>query len=116
MIDNAAVLYTQLALIDPHFYYCIQYEDLVNLKLPSAAKERARLSSFLHPTNLNEDVFFEMVNKVSDPKSVSVNESEKDENRIHGHYNSSLDYLASLLNARQSFISELCKHQRKLWV
>ena len=52
LIENAAALYTQLALIDSSFYRCIQYNRLGNL----TAEERNGLATFLHPANTGTEL------------------------------------------------------------
>mmetsp|Transcript_31027 Transcript_31027/g.44573 ORF Transcript_31027/g.44573 Transcript_31027/m.44573 type:complete len:311 (+) Transcript_31027:2-934(+) len=80
LIDNAAVLHAQLALLDSRFYYCLQYEGLNDLKKPSAAKEREDIVNFLHPRNLAGETFDLMLQQIRPPS--------KSHRSLSSHYNS----------------------------
>jgi len=67
LVDNAAVLHAQLALLDSRFYYCLQYEALNDLKKPSAVQDREDLVNFLHPRNLAGETFDLMLQQIRPP-------------------------------------------------
>eukprot|EP01034_Spumella_vulgaris_P026448 gene26448-33027_t len=52
LIDNAAVLYSQLALLDPAFIHCVQYKTLGNL----SAEARDEMVDFLHPVLMKSEL------------------------------------------------------------
>jgi hypothetical protein len=45
LIDNAAALYTQMLLVDPAFYHCVQYRELGSL----SQRQKHSLAEFIHP-------------------------------------------------------------------
>ena len=49
LIDNAAVLYTQLSLLDRRFFFCLDYEQLAEIKSSALQRE---LALFLHEINM----------------------------------------------------------------
>lgn len=145
LVDNAAVLHGQLALLDPRFYYCLHYERLNELKTPAAKEEREDIVHFLHPKNFGGGVLEEMLTQIRPPSSKSggrrhlvagngsASVEEKDP-RTHSllrssapaaspttlavrnslEHNSTMEYLAFLLNARISLINDLCRKPKEL--
>jgi hypothetical protein len=70
LIDNAAILYTQLMLIDPRFVYCVKYEEMSNLSHDKAKS----LINFLHPQIIKpfwNDMIY-VVQKYNRTKAVST--------------------------------------------
>lgn len=108
LIDNAAVLHAQLALLDPQFFLCLQYERLNDLKKASAAKEREKIVRFLHPKNLGNGIFEEMLQQVRPSSKPDYNFTVS----LSREHNSTLEYLAFMLNARNSMITDLCNKRR----
>jgi hypothetical protein len=45
LIDNAAAIYTQMLLVDPAFYHCVQYRELGSL----SQRQKHSLAAFIHP-------------------------------------------------------------------
>jgi len=109
LIDNAAVLHTQLTLLDRRFYHCIDYEDLATIR--SDPKQRAALMDFLHPKQMQPvlDQMLKVIkpskNDPNEPKFI-LNDSVVMRNAKH---DSTQEYLAFQLQARMSLIDNLCR-------
>ena len=111
LIDNAAALYAQLALLDRRFFFCLDYEKLLDIKSSALQQE---LAQFLHeeemPTFLTEmiKVLRPGSSKPEFPSFV-LNESVAIRHNKARH-NDSQEYLAFQLQARLTLINKLCHH------
>jgi hypothetical protein len=109
LIDNAAVLYTQLSLLDRRFFFCLDYEQLAEIKSTALQRE---LALFLHEINMPK-ILNKMIAAIrpssSKPAfpSFILNDSVAVKNSIAQHDNSQ-EYLAFLLQARLALIDQLC--------
>ena len=113
LIDNAAVLYTQLSLLDRRFFFCLDYEQLAEIKSSALKRE---LALFLHEVNMPR-VLTDMISAVR-PSSTKpafptfiLNDSVALRNRKAQH-DSSQEYLAFQLQARLALIDQLCHNRR----
>jgi len=93
LVDNAAVLYAQLKLIDRRFFFCLRYEDVSTL----TKKEKDDLRMFLHPK-------LELDNMLKQFE-VSTNTKKLEE----GELGSSASYHIHQLEARMFLIRKLCR-------
>eukprot|EP01036_Dinobryon_divergens_P028574 gene28574-37538_t len=131
LIDNAAALHAQLFLLDPRFYYCLQYEHLYDLTENSstnsssshdttaAERERNNVIRFLHPTTLSGGIF-EEINSSVEPRTLLAitNKTPGWRNKMisENERSSNTEYLASQLNARIAMIGDLCRKQKSLFL
>ena len=108
LIDNAAVLYTQLTLLDRRFFFCLDYEQLADIKSTNLQRE---LALFLHEVNMPK-ILSKMISALrpSSPKSVFptfiLNDSVS--SNSSAQHNNSQEYLAFQLQARLALIDQLC--------
>ena len=111
LIDNAASLHAQLALLDRRFFFCLDYEQLAEIKSTALQRE---LALFLHEEEMPM-VLTDMIKAIRPSSSKSVfptfilNDSVAIKNRKAQH-DSSEEYLAFQLQARLALIDQLCHH------
>jgi hypothetical protein len=89
LISNAAVLHTQLSLLDRRFYHCVQYRALGNLTYT----QQEQLADFLHPT-LIKPVLSSMLGTVHysrGSESLSSNETAAARSAAGSHSNPRLE-------------------------
>eukprot|EP01036_Dinobryon_divergens_P028576 gene28576-37540_t len=109
LIDNAAVLYTQLSLLDRRFFFCLDYEQLAEIKSTALQRE---LALFLHEINMPK-ILAKMIAAIRPSSSKPafptfiLNDSVAVRNSNAQHDNSQ-EYLAFLLQARLALIDQLC--------
>lgn len=95
LIDNASILYAQLAMLDQRFFYCIQYERLSTLNVD----EKSSFLNFIHPELLNRmDVMFSAIHN-SSGSVVSEKVASVSKNSFF-HFQ---------LESRMKLISQLCQ-------
>jgi hypothetical protein len=111
LIDNAAALYAQLALLDRRFFFCLDYEKLAEIKNSTLALQH-ELAQFLHEDEMAM-ILPEMIRVIrpssSKPAyptfilndSIAVRHSK-------ARHNNSQEYLAFQLQARLTLIDHLC--------
>mmetsp|Transcript_21987 Transcript_21987/g.31583 ORF Transcript_21987/g.31583 Transcript_21987/m.31583 type:complete len:323 (-) Transcript_21987:225-1193(-) len=92
LVDNAAVLYSQLKLIDRRFFFCLEYEKIPTL----TKKEKDELRMFLHP-KLEIDTMLKLFEVSSNTK------------RLDEEMGNSAPYHIHQLEARQFLIRKLCR-------
>ena len=109
LIDNAAALFAQLSLLDRRFFFCLDYEQLAEIKSSALQRE---LALFLHEEEMPR-VLTDMIKAIR-PSSTKpafptfiLNDSVAIKNRKAQH-NSSQEYLAFQLQARLALIDQLC--------
>ena len=108
LIDNAAALHAQLALLDKRFFFCLDYEKLLEIKSSTLQHE---LAQFLHENEMPK-ILPEMI-KVIRPSSSKpafptfiLNDSVS--SNSSAQHNNSQEYLAFQLQARLALIDQLC--------
>ena len=111
LIDNAAALHAQLALLDKRFFFCLDYEKLLEIKSSTLQHE---LAQFLHENEMPK-ILPEMI-KVIRPSSSKpafptfiLNDSVAIRHSKAKH-NNSQEYLAFHLQARLTLIDHLCQN------
>ena len=106
LVDNAAALYAQLALLDRKFFHCLHYERLNNFT-PKSKKE---LIDFLHPENM-KDIMTQMLTQIRPSKTTlaAANSSHLlPDKSLNDTHNSHFDYYSFQLDARLALINDLC--------
>lgn len=118
LIDNAAVLHSQLALIGRPFYFCLHWEQLLRLKAPPLQGLKGQLVDFVHPHNLRGVIIDELLGQVSysrkqsfdTPFEAGNNSSEILSQLLRGNDE---HYHIFQLNRRLDLISSLCALESK---
>lgn len=105
LIANAESIYTQLQLVGPEFYRCVQYENLVNTGLEYSQKRD--LLDFLHPVALNMHQLGGMLSKVRRNTVRGDNKSLNARGTISAAQ-ANRKYHTQQLQARLDLISNLC--------
>lgn len=97
LIDNTAVLYSQLTLIDSKFFQCMNYDDFIKLRRgDNELKEK--LVNFVHPVVL-KDKIDDMSHGIHMRDSNEYNETEV------------FSFYATNLQLRLDLIQELCNQE-----
>ena len=109
LIDNAAVLYTQLTLLDRRFFFCLDYEQLAEIQSTDLQRE---LAMFLHEVNMPK-ILNKMISALRPSSTKPVfptfilNDSVAIRNSSSKH-NTTQEYLSFQLQARLALIDQLC--------
>lgn len=106
LIANAESIYTQLQLISPAFYRCVQYENLVNIDLEESQK--ADLIDFLHPKALNLRTFKNMLSQVRRTTHGGTSNKHYKTQDLTPSEVLNRKYHVQQLQARLNLISNLC--------
>jgi hypothetical protein len=113
LIDNAASLYAQLALLDKRFFFCVDYEKLAEIKNSTLALQH-ELAQFLHEDEMAM-ILPEMIRVIRPSSSKPafptfiLNDSVAIRHSKAKH-NNSQEYLAFQLQARLTLIDHLCQN------
>lgn len=117
LIDNAAVLHSQLALLGRPFYFCLHLEQLLRLKAPPLQGLKGQLVDFVHPHNLRGVIIDELLGQVSYSRKQSSgtsfeagNSSEILSQLLRGNDE---HYHIFQLNRRLDLIGSLCALESK---
>ena len=108
LIDNAAVLYTQLSLLDRRFFFCLDYEQLAEIQSTDLQRE---LAMFLHEVNMPK-ILNKLISALRPSSTKPVfptfilNDSVS--SNSSAQHNNSQEYLAFQLQARLALIDQLC--------
>lgn len=110
LVDNAAALYSQLHLLDQKFIHCIDYGDLLQLKVnstfPSVKSKREQLEQFLHPAVV-PPLMDQMLQKVSSSPSGGTAAMTEAIGKRNLSANSALSEFQ--LDSRLALIRDLCQ-------
>eukprot|EP01036_Dinobryon_divergens_P028578 gene28578-37542_t len=112
LIDNAAALHAQLALLDRRFFFCLDYELLAEIKSTALQRE---LAHFLHEDEMPK-ILTDMIKAIRPSSSKPLfpnfilNDSVAIKHNNANKHNSSQEYLAFQLQARLALIDQLCHH------
>jgi len=116
LISNAETMYMQMLLIDPAFYRCVNYEDLVGPGLQET------LIDFLHPAVIERgsgllDQMLNTIKKKTANFPINSIAHRARMPKINIHHNETLNraYHALQLQTRLSLIKQLCS-QNKAWI
>jgi hypothetical protein len=110
LIDNAAAMYAQLSLLDRRFFFCLDYEQLAEIKSSRLQRELAR---FLQEEEMPK-ILPEMIKAIRPSSSKPTFPATLLNNSVairhsKAKHNSSKEYLAFQLQARLTLIDRLCR-------
>ena len=110
LIDNAAAMYAQLSLLDRRFFFCLDYEQLAEIKSSTLQRELAR---FLQEEEMPK-ILPEMIKAIRPSSSKPTFPATLLNNSVairhsKAKHNSSKEYLAFQLQARLTLIDRLCR-------
>ena len=120
LISNAETMYMQMLLIDPAFYKCVNYEDLVGPGLREDQKHN--FIDFLHPAVIERDSglldqMLSAIKKKTAGLPIHSIAHRASMPQINIHHNETLNraYHALQLQTRLSMIKQLCS-QNNAWL
>ncbi len=96
LVSNAEALHSQLLLVDPAFYHCMNYKSLSTL----SEIEKSSFVDFIHPESLKQPMFNNMLNEIH----MSTRQIENNTDSIF----SANDYHVYQLTKRLNLIDALC--------